>query len=216
MTAFRIKIISDNICPFCHLGRARLDRAIAQFRETSPADTFDISWHAYHLDPNAPTTSEPVLEMVARKYGAARTAAMQQRLRQAGASEGINFTFAGRTGSTRDSHRLIQLGRQRNAEDSVVREIMRMYFEEEGDITAEEDLVGAAERAGLDADEARGWLREGKGGKEVDREVAEAYAMGVTGVPHFVINDRFEVHGAEDVPVFLEQFRRAKEADAAA
>ena len=223
MTRFNIKIISDNVCPFCYLGKARLDRAIAQFRQETPSsaspDTFNISWHAYMLDPNALAgQSEPVQAATERKFGAARTAAIQQHLRQAGAAEGLDFTFAGRRGSTRDSHSVVQLARAKggDVEDKVVHEIMRMYFEEGGDITAEEDLARAAARAGVDADEVRAWLRGGKGAGGVEREVEEAYDMGVTGVPHFIINDKFEVHGAQDVSVFLEQLNKAAAAAAAA
>ncbi|KAL6852968.1 hypothetical protein ACO1O0_007517 [Amphichorda felina] len=228
MTAFNIKIVSDNVCPYCYLGKVRLDRAIAQFRrDSSPSspDTFNISWHAYMLDPSAPEgVSEPVQVTTARKFGPARAAAMQQRLRQVGAAEGLDFTFAGRRGSTRDSHRVVQLAKAKakakaiagdgDVEDRVVHEIMKMYFEAGGDVTAEEDLVRAAARAGVDAEETRAWLRGGKGGGEVDREVEEAYEMGVTGVPHFIINDKFEVHGAEDVSVFLKQLNKAREAAA--
>ena len=127
--------------------------------------------------------------------------------------EGIDFTLEGKIGATRDSHRLAQLGKSKGweVEDRLVLEIMRMFFEEGGDITSWDDLVRAAQRAGIDAAEARAWLEQGKGGPEVDREIAQADAMGVHGVPKFIINGKYEVDGAEDMYDFLEQLNKAKE-----
>lgn len=73
-------------------------------------------------------------------------------------------------------------------------------------------LLEAGEKAGLDRAEAKSWLEEGKGGAEVDEEVEWAYAKGIRGVPHFIINDRFEVGGAQEVDAFLSEFVKAKEA----
>lgn len=137
---------------------------------------------------------------------------MQQRLQIMGKEEGINFTNQGRVGRTRDSHRIVQLGRTKGneTENKVVREVMKMYFEEGGDITSHDDLVKAAGKAGIEEGEAREWLSSEKGGKEVDGEVQEAYRMGVSGVPHVVINDKVEVHGAEDVSAFLDALKKAR------
>lgn len=212
MTSFSIKIISDNVCPFCYLGAKRLDRAIAAQKLLSPSDTFTTTWSAFHLDPHAPSTSEPIQDYINRRFGAARAAAMHERLKATGKAEGIDYTFESKTGNTRTSHRLAQLAKAKGVQDAVVREVMSMYFEHGGDITSEDDLVKAAAKAGLDEGEARAYLRDGRGGDEVDREVAEAGRMGVRGVPHFVINDKWEVHGAEQVETFLEQFAAAKRA----
>jgi predicted DsbA family dithiol-disulfide isomerase len=129
-------------------------------------------------------------------------------MRQLGAQEGFTFTFNGRIGNTRDSHRVIQLGRTKGAEveDRVAMAVMRMFFEGGGDITSWDDLVLAAETAGISAAETRAWLAGECGGHEVDNEVDEAYARGFRGVPTFIINDKYEVDGAADVSDFLEQF----------
>jgi predicted DsbA family dithiol-disulfide isomerase len=220
MTNFNIKIISDNVCPFCYLGKTRLDKAIAEYRRSVPgaaADKFTFDWRAFYLDPNAPTTSRPVTEAVAAKFGPDRVSAMQAHMRQLGAAEGLDLNFRGRTGRTRDSHRIIQLAKAKGAdvEDRTVHEVMRMYFEQGGDITSADDLVAAAQRAGIDPAESRAWLASDKGGPEVDKEVGEAYDMGVHGVPKFIINDKYQIGGAQDVEVFLEQLIKAKKAASA-
>lgn len=161
---------------------------------------------------------------MAQKFGADREEAITRRLAAMGEGEGICFSFQGKMGNTRDAHRLVQLARAKDhgkeegegGDSSEVQErlmaaLMRGYFEEGADITSREMLLDAAAEAGLERGEAERWLAEGKGGEEVDREVEEAYARGIRGVPHFIINDRYEVGGAQEVDAFLGEFVRAKE-----
>ena len=111
----------------------------------------------------------------------------------------------------------MQLGRVRGGDEGqgrVVSALFRMYFEQEGDITSREALVGAAEAAGLDGAEARAWLESDGGGKEVDAEVERAYADGIHGVPNFTINGKYQVDGAQDPQVFLAHFAKIKAAAA--
>ncbi|KAM4064546.1 DSBA-like thioredoxin domain-containing protein [Hirsutella rhossiliensis] len=217
MTHFDITIISDTVCPFCHLGKMRLDRAISLYRKTVPggsSSTFTIRWHAYLLDRNPPAKSMSVLDAAAGRFGAHRLPAKQARMAQLGAQEGLDYTFAGRIGASRDSHRMVQLGVTKGLDvaDRLMGAIMGMFFEEGADITSWDDLETAAARVGIDRDEARRWLEDGEGGEQVDREVAEAYRMGLNGVPKFIINGAYEVDGAEDVSGFLAQLVAAKDA----
>ena len=202
--------------PQCYLGKKRLERAIDVYKKTYPGgknDTFTVHWSPFYLDPTAPKVGIPVAQRLAQKFGPARTEAIHARLRHMGQADNVNFTFSGLVGNTRDSHRLIQLAKTNGieTEDRVVDSLMKSYFEEGGDITSTDMLVAAGARGGLDADEARRWLDEGRGGDEVDDEVDDAYRQGISGVPHFVIDDKWEVHGASDVEVFVEQFAAAKE-----
>ncbi|KAK2034319.1 DSBA-like thioredoxin domain-containing protein [Colletotrichum zoysiae] len=216
MTNININIISDPVCPFCYLGKARLNRAIDLYKKTYPAgkdDTFNVTWSAYYLDPTAPPKGVPVNERMAERFGAERLHMMHERMKQMGAAEGVNFTFEGKVGHTRDAHRTIQLAKSKGADvqNAVVDSIMKSYFEEGGDITSWDMIVDAAARGGLERDEVRKWLEEGKGGQEVDKQVEDAYRMGVRGVPHFVINDKYEVGGAQEAGEFLRQIVAAKE-----
>lgn len=167
-----------------------------------------------------------MLERMAQKFGADKVDAISKRLASMGQPEGICFSMQGRMGNTRDAHRLVQLARAKDAtndggegggkagkyQDALMTGMMRRYFEEGGDITSHELLLDTAAEAGIDRSEAEAWLDEGQGGDIVDREVQEAYARGIQGVPHFIINDRYEVSGAQDVEGFLAEFVRAKEA----
>ncbi|KAL1616570.1 hypothetical protein SLS54_008305 [Diplodia seriata] len=215
MTHFNISIISDTVCPWCYVGKKRLERAISQHQQTHPHDTFTTTWYPFYLDPTAPVPGEDKQQRYVRRFGAQRTAAMQARLAQIGASEGIAFAFGGRTGNTRDSHRLIQLGKQSSAalQTRVVEELFAAYFEHERDITDAGVLREVGVRAGLDGGVVGEWLAEGKGGAEVDGEVEDARRRFVSGVPHFTVNGRWEVGGAEEAEAFLEVFAEVKRAE---
>lgn len=219
MANYEIKIISDTVCPFCYLARARIEKAITLFKKTVPnasKSTFTIRWHAFQLDKSIPQgQSTSVQDIAVKRFGADRLAAKRARMAQLGDQEGFGFTFSGRIGNTRDSHRLSHLGRKLGGwelEDKVQVEMMKMFFELGGDITSYDDLSAAAERAGIERDVARKWLEDGSGGEEVDAEVEEMEKLGMKGVPKIFIDDEFIVEGADDVTGIFEQLYKAKEA----
>lgn len=209
------------------MGKKRLDRAIATYQRTFPgasADTFTVSFMPFYLDPTAPAVGMPLAERMAQRFGpATRVAAMQDRLRQIGRAEGIDFAFDGRIGRTRDAHRLVQLAKvvdkrtrapreegTGKVENALVDALFVSYFERGGDITSHDMLAAAGVEAGIDEGEVRSWLAEGKGGKEVDEEVRDAAMKGIHGVPHFEIQGKYTVDGAQDVSAFLEEFAHVK------
>ncbi len=146
------------------------------------------------------------------KFGEERTAMIFERLSKVGKDAGINFKFGGKTGNTRDSHRLIQLGKSKSPEvqTRVVEELFSAYFENEGDITSHEVLTNAGVKAGLDEKEVKEWLASDKGGKAVDEEVEQAQLNQISGVPNFTIQGKYEVGGAQDPGVFLRLFEKIK------
>jgi predicted DsbA family dithiol-disulfide isomerase len=137
---------------------------------------------------------------------------MFQRLAQLGQSDDIAFKFGGKTGNTRDSHRLIQLGKTKSPamQTRVVEKLFAAYFENEKDITSHETLLEAGVGAGLGEAEVKEWLASGKGGPEVDREVQDAYEQSISGVPNFTIQDKFEIGGAQEPTAFVQLFERIK------
>ncbi|KAI1822584.1 DSBA-like thioredoxin domain-containing protein [Xylaria intraflava] len=218
MTNFSIKIVSDTVCPWCYIGKKRLDRAIELYRKTIPAaqnDTFTISWAPFYLNPTASATGVPIKQRMAEKFGSQQAEMIYERLTSIGREEGINFGFASRTGNTRDSHRLIELGKTKGAdfEDRVVTELFKSYFEGDGDITSHDTLLAAAEKAGLARSEAKEWLETGKGGPEVDREVQVGRSHGISGVPNFTVQGTYNIGGAQDPSVFVEIFSKIKAAE---
>ncbi|KXJ90302.1 DSBA oxidoreductase [Microdochium bolleyi] len=219
MTNFKVNIISDTVCPWCYVGKKRLDQAIELYRRVYPGgkdDTFTVSWFPFYLDPTSPKVGIPLRERMAMRFGADAIPRMHERLTTIGSEVGISFKFDARIGNTRDSHRVIQLGKTKGSEveNKVVLELFKSYFEGNGDITSWDDLTAAAEKAGLDRGEVREWLESGKGGAEVDAEVKEAQARDIHGVPHFTVQDRYEIGGAQTPEEFLQVFDQIKRAEA--
>lgn len=133
---------------------------------------------------------------------------MQQRLSQIGHDVGINFKYGGNTGNTRDSHRLVQLGRSKSPamQTKIIEQLFRAYFEEEKDITSHAVLLEAGKKAGVEEAEVQKLLESDEMGDVVDREVAQAQMRFISGVPHFVIQNKYEVGGAQEPDTFVEIF----------
>lgn len=199
MTHFNIEIVSDVVCPWCYVGKNRLDIAINQHKTANPADTFSTTWAPFYLNPDAPKQSVDKQEMYERKFGAQRTQMMQIRLAQIGKQIGINFAYGGKTGNTRDAHRVIQLAKTKgeSVQTKVVEALFNAYFENNDDITDHAVLTNYAVRGGLDEAEVKEWLASDKGGPEVDQEVGSAKRRFISGVPNFTVNDQYEVQVSE-------------------
>ncbi|KAL2145872.1 hypothetical protein VTI28DRAFT_5954 [Corynascus sepedonium] len=216
MTNFTIKIVSDNVCPWCYIGKKKLDRAIDLHRKVYPGagdrDTFTLSWSPFYLDETLPKHGIPFLDRFTQRLGPERVNHFKERLRSIGAQEGIQFSFAGKMGNTRDSHRLIQLGKTKGSEveNRVVAGLFHDYFEGTGDITSHETLLDVGIRAGIEPNEIRDWLESGKGGEAVDAQVRDAKAKGWSGVPRYIIQDKYEIDGAQEPQEFLEVFAKVK------
>lgn len=212
MTKYDISIVSDTVCPWCYVGKNRLDLAIKQHLSTNPSDTFKTTWYPFYLNPDAPKSVDKQAYYES-KFGPQRTQVMQGHLARLGKQVGIDFAFGGKTGNTRDSHRLVQLGKTKGEEmqTKVVEQLFNAYFENAEDITQLDTLIARGVRAGLPEQEVREWMESGKGGEEVDREVMQAQQKFVTGVPNFTVNGRFEVQGAEEPAAFLQVFGEVKD-----
>lgn len=213
MTNFKIDIVSDTVCPWCYVGKNRLDRAIATHKAQNPDDTFTTVWHPFYLNPDAPKTSIDKRLHYERKFGTQRTQMMQGHLAKLGKQVGIDFAFGGRVGNTRDSHRVIQLAKTKGEgmQTKVVEQLFNAYFEKEEDITDREVLIARSVMGGLEDAEVREWLENGTGGLEVDEEVAQAQHRPITGVPNFTINGKYEIAGAEEGGTFLQAFAQIKD-----
>jgi predicted DsbA family dithiol-disulfide isomerase len=202
--------ISETKPPKCYVGKKRMEQAITSWRAKHPdsSDTFTTSWFPFYLNPDSPKQGIDKQAYYHKRFGPERTAMMQSRLGAIGESVGIHFKFGGKTGNTRDAHRLIQLGKTHGPDKQtrVIEELFAAYFENEKDVTSHEVLQQAGIDAGLDGEEVRAWLESDKGGPEVDREVQQAKSKFISGVPFFTINGRYHLEGAEDPSAFLEIF----------
>lgn len=198
----------------CYVGKNKLEKGISLYKSRHPdtKDTFSTTWLPFYLNPAAPKQGIDKRQYYKSKFGEKRTEMIFERLNAAGKDVGISFKYGGKTGNTRDSHRLIQLGKSKGPQmqTRVVEELFKAYFENEQDITSHDVLRKAAVKAGLAEAEVREWLESDKGGKEVDKEVEEAQMSNISGVPNFTIQGKYEVGGAQDPAAFVQLFERLK------
>ena len=150
--------------------------------------------------------------MYASKFGPEKAAMIYQRLADVGKEVGINFSFGGKTGNTRDSHRVIEMAGRKGEEvqNRVVEELFKAYFENEQDITNHDVLKAAAVKAGIEDGEVDGWLKSDEGGNAVDKAVTEAQVKGISGVPNFTLQGKYEIGGAQDPEAFVRVFEKVK------
>lgn len=218
MTNFKISVTSDTVCPWCYVGHRQLQAAqdIWTKRPSNSGDTFNLRYLPYQLNPHwprGPGAGSDKIQNYLDKFGQERAEMIYDRLRKAGNPLGIKFKFGGRTGNTRDSHRLIHLakGYGEAVEIKTVEGLFAAYLENERDITDYETLRQVAKDAGVPDEEFQKAIVESdQGGVEVDRGLNEERLKGVAGVPKYVINGRFQVNGAREPAAYLRAFEKVK------
>jgi predicted DsbA family dithiol-disulfide isomerase len=207
-----IDIISDVVCPWCFIGKRRLESALGLYRERNPqAPEPQIAFHPFELNPDIPREGIPRAEYIAKKFGA-RGYSAHDRLVHAGAQLGIPFAFdkIQRQPNTLAAHALIERARRSGVQGAVKEALMKAYFVDGLDLTDAQTLVRVAAEAGLDRKEAEAAITDEDLRRLVAEEEEKARAMGVQGVPYFIFNRRLAVEGAQPPEVLLEAMLEAE------
>ena len=216
MRSLSVQVWSDLACPWCYVGKRRLEAALARLPE--PAG-IEVTWRSFELDAAAPRVQPPGLayaERLARKYGTSDAEAeeMIARMTAIAAAEGLSFRFdLVRPGNTFDAHRLLHLAHARGVQDALKERLLRAYLTEGEAIGDPATLARLATEAGLDVDEVRGVLSGDAYAAAVRADEHEARRLGIHGVPFFVLGGRYGVSGAQPVEV-LQQALSAARAEA--
>lgn len=203
-----LDVISDTICPWCYIGKRRLEKALAQRPDVSIA----IRWRPYQLDATIPDGGIDRREYLENKFGGPEKAdEIYSRIRAAGAEENIPFAFEDikRTPNTINSHRLIRWAATADCQDAVVERLFQTYFLEGGDIEGRESLIAIAGETGMDADLVAELLSGDADVELVQREIVSAQKIGVTGVPCFIFANSFGVMGAQSPEVLADSIDKA-------
>ncbi len=211
----KIDIISDTICPWCFIGKRRLERALAALGGPAP----EIEWHPFQLNPDMPAEGMDRALYLELKFGGdARAQQVYRVVTEAAASESLTFELERirRTPNTLASHRLIHYAAGNDRQLEVVENLFRAYFLHGRDIGALEVLAEVAGESGLDRDAARSYLDGGGDDELIRAQDRHARQIGVTGVPCFIINGRYAVSGAQDPEVFSQVFAVARQEAAGA
>jgi len=193
-----ITVYSDVICPWCYLGKRRLEAALA---EVGPSVTghMSFSWRPFELNPNMPAEGMERRSYRAAKFGDARSAELDLKMAETGRELGIAFAFdrMQRTPNTRLAHRLIWEAGRQGRQDAMVERLFHGYFEEGLDIGAADTLRSLADECKLDA-KATGQALIGEDSlKAVTKLEQEGYSLGIKGVPFFLLLNRYGVSGAQ-------------------
>lgn len=213
-TALRVDVWADIVCPWCYVGEARLERAVAQLASAPGAPAVTIVPRAFELDPSH-SHPERVLDMLARKFGGSpeQVEAMDARVAGLAAAEGLPYTSDRVTINTFDAHRLIAAAQaEADAGLSVLSALQRGHFSGEIDLSDTDALVAAAGEGGLDAARAREVLAGDDYADAVRADIALARQLGVTGVPFTVVAERYAIAGAQPLEQYSHVLRTALEA----
>jgi predicted DsbA family dithiol-disulfide isomerase len=200
-----IDIVSDVVCPWCYIGKRRLERAVAH----RPGLAVTRSWRAFQLNPDLPSDGVPRAFYLAAKYGSPQNARRAcAALTAAGRGEGIDFAFdrIGSAPNTLRAHRLIRFAADEGAGDDIVEALFRAYFLEGLDIGDIDVLASLAARVGFNFAAARGYLASEAGANEVRAEDRRARQLGIHAVPCFVLERGYAISGAQDPEMFLSLF----------
>lgn len=209
----QVEVWSDIVCPWCYIGKRRLERALELFEHS---DQVRVRWRSFQLDPSFPTgASEPVYDSLSRKMGAPReqVRSMTEQVTQVAAQEGLDYDFAGGVMvNTFDVHRLIHLARIRGLEARAQERFMRAQLVEARDLSDTAVLVEVAAEVGLESQEVRRVLEGGEYAEDVREDIALARRLGATGVPFFVMDRAVGISGAQSVEVVVSALDKAYQA----
>ncbi|MFI1618553.1 DsbA family oxidoreductase [Streptomyces lydicus] len=206
----RVEIWSDIACPWCYIGKARFEAGLAAFAHR---DGVEVVHRSFELDPDAPAPTDiPVLDMLASKYRVSRdeAEAMEARVADAAAGEGLDYRSDRIHGNTFDLHRLLHAGKAHGVQDALLDALYRANFAEARPLGDPAVLQEIATAAGLPAEEAARVLADPAAyAQEVRADEREAAALGATGVPFFVIDRRYGISGGQPADVFRQALERA-------
>ncbi len=209
MTSVNIDVVSDVMCPWCYIGKKKLDEALSSL----PDDVdVDIRWRPYQLDPTLPKLGKDRQAYLSEKFGGEdRAREIYSRIVDAGREENIPFEFdrIAVSPNTLDAHRVIRWAASEapGVQDRLVEALFRMFFTEGKNIGDNTVLLEAAEEAGMDRAITEGLLTGDADRTEVEQEIEVARKMGVTGVPCFILDNKYAVMGAQPADVLANAIR---------
>jgi predicted DsbA family dithiol-disulfide isomerase len=202
-----VDIVSDVVCPWCYVGKRRLEDALAM----TPDLEIDLRWRPFQLDATIPPGGISREEYVNRKFGPERAKEIYDRIRGVGAEVGIPFAFEKitRSPNTLDAHRVLRWALEAGCQEMLKERLLKLYFVEGADVGDHDVLARAAADCGMDAQAVRTRLATDEDVDAVRADIDAAQRMGVNGVPFFIINGRYGVSGAQPGEALAQAFRQA-------
>lgn len=208
----KIEVWSDYVCPFCYIGKRRLEEAI---ESTGLGDKVEVVFKAYELDPNSPATSDKMMvEVLAEKYNTSVEEAknMTDNVVEQAKTVDLAYDFENlRPANTFDAHRLAKLAEQEGLGAEAAEKLLKAYFVEAQQIGAHDVLLKLAEEVGISTARAKTVLESDEFAADVKSDIEEARQIGVQGVPFFVIDRKYAISGAQPAETFANALQKALE-----
>ena len=202
----KIEIWSDVVCPWCYIGKRRLEHALLDFEH---AGEVEITWRSYQLNPGAGPRAVPTLDSLEKRFGP-QSKAMVGRIADLAAAEGLAFDYGSALSvNTLDAHRVLHLAADLGLGGAAKERLLRAHFAEGADLSDREKLAGLLSEVGVPAERVHATLAGDEYADAVRADIEEAHALGVSGVPFFVLDRRYGISGAQPAELFLGALRQA-------
>lgn len=208
----RVDVWSDIACPWCFLGKHRFEAGLQKFAEKFPEVFVEVESHSFELAPDTPVDfSGSEIDFLVKHKGMAvdQVEAMLEQMSELGAAEGVDLNFAQvRHTNTHRAHRVLHLAKEQGLQAELQERLFRAYFSEGVEIADPEQLARLGEEVGLDGQEVIEALDDEGYGDEVERDITRARMLGVTGVPYFLLEEKYAVPGAQSAETFASVLER--------
>ena len=207
----KVDIWSDIVCPFCYIGKRHFEAALKDFTHS---DEIEIVWKSYQLDPDMPAQTKKinVYEYLAERKGISteQSKSLHDNVLTMAKAAGLNYDFdKAVVANSFDAHRLIQLAKTKGLGDAAEEALFSAYFTEAKDIADFNTLVQIGVQIGLEEKELKNVLNSQAFTDAVENDIYESRTINLRGVPHFVINDRYALSGAQPTEVFKAALEKA-------
>jgi len=204
MQKIKIDIVSDVVCPWCYIGKRRIEKAMTQL---SDQFEFDVSYLPFELNPQTPKEGFNQKEYLTKKFGSEeKYNQITSHVASVAAEEGLKFDFSKQKVSpnTRDAHRILLFAKQEGKQLIAKEAFMKAYFEEGVDLTKKENLLAISEQVGLNPQRITALLDSEEGLAEVIMSEQANHQRGISGVPYYIINNQYGISGAQSSEVFVQ------------
>jgi predicted DsbA family dithiol-disulfide isomerase len=204
MQKIKIDIVSDVVCPWCYIGKRRIEKAMTQL---SDQFEFEVSYLPFELNPQTPKEGFNQKEYLTKKFGSEeKYNQITTHVASVAAEEGLKFDFSKQTVSpnTRDAHRIILFAKQEGKQLAAKEAFMKAYFEEGVDLTKKENLLAISEQVGLNPQRIAALLDSDEGLAEIIMSEQANHQRGISSVPYYIINNQYGISGAQSSEVFVQ------------
>lgn len=211
-TPLQIEIVSDIVCPWCYIGKRRMEAALELFAKAHPDQAApQVSWLPFQLNPDMPAAGMTRADYLQRKFGSADGGGIYERVSGEGAKEGLAFDFKSiaRQPNTLKAHALVAAALPLGVQAQVKEALMKAYFCEGADLAQDANLQKIASAAGMPPEAAHAVLQDTASQQEVAEQDAELRRIGISGVPYFILNRQIGVSGAQSPENLLAAMEQA-------